>query len=159
MLEFNAPSWYTNFASGFSHLPFGSIAASNYAGNAGMINPFANTQTNQQNFILEPASFHPQFINLAPLISQVQASGNIVDNIPQNVVGTLPPPSAEEMNPNNYSAIESFFSGAWLADLSTKFFLIMLATVLLIMGLYFLAKSTDTGQIAIGVAKDAALAA
>lgn len=156
-MEFNEPSWYSNFASGFSHAPFGSIANANFAGNAGMINPFANNQTNQQNLILEPASFHPQFLNLAPFISQVQSS--VEDNNSQKIVGSLPPPTAQEMNPDNYTGIENFLSGqlSWFNDISKKMFIITLAAILLIMGLYFLAKSTDVGQIAIGAAKEAAM--
>lgn len=128
--------------------PFGNLAVPNYGGGgAGFFSPFAPQSYNNYAALSEPFSFNPQYIDLSK---------------PQNVVGTLPPPSPEELSPDLNTPLTTEGALSYLVDFSTWFNSIMiqvgvllLALLLVGVGLYFLAKATDEGQLAIGAAKKA----
>jgi hypothetical protein len=126
--------------------PFGNMALANFGNSAGMFSPFAPNSFNQYAALTEPYSFNPQFVDLSSYR-------------PENVVGTLPAPtSPQEVAPQEQG---SFLSPIWdVKDwLDEKFKvigLLVFALILIVLGLYFLAKSTDEGKIAIGALKKVA---
>jgi len=133
-----------------SMFPFGSMAGANLGGSSAFFSPFASPQYNINSALTTPFTFNPQFVNLPSL---------------EQIVGTLQPPTAQELpsgtGTDTGSAsgglIDTFFDwSTTVNDLFKKFGILLFALVLIVLGLYFLAKSTDAGQIAIGAAKKVA---
>lgn len=145
----------TNTRSGI--FPFGAFAPANYAGNSAMFNPYAPRGYNFDSATLQPYQFVPQFINLSaqppPDLVGIRSSDIAPQTISPDLTPDMLPPEAQS---GMCSAWDFECWKSLALDTAKNFGLLLFALILLIFGLYFLAKQTDAGQIAIGAAKKAA---
>jgi len=135
-----------------SFIPFGNVMTPNMVGSAGAFNPYAPRAFNLQAALTNPYQFNPQFINLAPTLQTQQSQ----TQQPQDAIAPDEAIMGIPYSGGTGTFLDKLYDlSAWTNDTLKKFGIILFALVLLVLGLYFLAKSTDEGKIAIGAAKTA----
>ena len=136
--------------------PFGSFAVSNMGGSSAFFGSFNTRTINNVNALTTPVNFRPSFVkfDLADFRLPSQTTLNEADTDKPIVNAQYIP----EDSPTTGDVFNYLFEWKdYIDEIAKRFYIGLFALLLILLGIYFIAKSTDEGQIAIEAIKTVAV--